>query len=122
MAQTKRKVAMQRYRIIYTACCMLFFISGVANAKPLHRCADHATEQAKKLLSFHLNSDSVIEIAKPVKTLAPIRNPANKKQRLDVLELWGNIDKGQYRLRFIYARIPGECVLMGQEVLEYANL
>ena len=27
-----------------------------------------------------------------------------------------------YRMRFIYARVPGECVLMGQEVLEFASL
>jgi hypothetical protein len=39
-----------------------------------------------------------------------------------VLEVWGRIYKGQYRLRLIYARIPNECVLMGQEVIEYASL
>ena len=51
-----------------------------------------------------------------------MRNPANRLQRFDVLEVWGRIYKGQYRMRFIYARIPNECVLMGQEVLEYAAL
>jgi hypothetical protein len=25
-------------------------------------------------------------------------------------------------MRFLYARVPGECVLMGQEVLEFASL
>jgi hypothetical protein len=102
---------------------MLFLFSSVACAKPLHHCADLATEQAGKLLAFHFGSDSQIDITnKSVKVLAPIRNPANKKQWLDVLELWGNIYKGQYRLRLLYARLPGECVLMGQEVLEYASL
>jgi hypothetical protein len=80
-------------------------------------------EQAKKLLAFHSGLDNRIEIDKSVKKLAPIRNPANKKQLLDVFEVWGYIYKGQYRMRFIYARLlPGECVLMGQEILEYAGL
>jgi hypothetical protein len=51
-----------------------------------------------------------------------MRNPANRKQLLDVLQVWGYIYKGQYRMRFIYARLPGECLLMGQEILEYADL
>ena len=63
-----------------------------------------------------------MEIDKSVKELTPIRNPANKKQLFDVLEVWGYIYKGQYRMRLIYARLPGECVLMGQEILEYASL
>ncbi|MEY4730286.1 MAG: hypothetical protein RL020_1444 [Pseudomonadota bacterium] len=112
---------MPRYALICTACVMLFFLSGAGYAAPLHRCTKQATEQAEKLLAFHFSSANQIEIAKTVNVLAPIRNPANKKQRLDVLELWGNIYKSQYRLRLLYARIPGECVLMGQEVLEYAN-
>jgi hypothetical protein len=36
--------------------------------------------------------------------------------------VWGNIYKGQYRMRFIYARQQKECVLMGQEIIEYAKL
>lgn len=113
---------MQRVSVACAAAVMLFFLSGVASAKPSHRCADQAIEQAEKLLAFHFGPDGQIEIAKKVKVLAPIRNPANKKQWLDVLELWGSIYKGQYRLRLLYARLPGECVLMGQEVLEYASL
>ena len=85
-----------------------------------HHCSDAAIEQAPKLLAFHFGPDSRIEIDKTAKVLAPIRNPANRAQRLDVLEVWGHIYKGQYRMRFIYARSPKECVLVGQEVLEYA--
>ena len=48
--------------------------------------------------------------------------PPTRAQRFDVLEVWGHIYKGDYRMRLIYARIPEECVLMGQEVLEYASL
>ena len=58
-----------------------------------------------------------------MKSLAPIRNPANRTQRFDVLELWGHVYKGRFRIRLIYAQGPGsECVLMGQEILEYADL
>jgi hypothetical protein len=85
-----------------------------------HHCSGAAIEQAPKLLAFHFGPDSRIEIDKTAKVLAPIRNPANRAQSLDVLEVWGHIYKGQYRMRFIYARSPKECVLVGQEVLEYA--
>jgi hypothetical protein len=39
-----------------------------------------------------------------------------------VLEVWGHIYKGRYRMRLIYHPLAGECVLMGQEILEYADL
>ena len=93
-----------------------------AGAQTMHRCAPAAREQAQKLLAFHVGGDDRIEIDKAVKTLLSMRNPANRLQRFDVLEVWGRIYKGQYRLRLVYARIPKECVLMGQEVLEYADL
>ncbi|MEQ1528254.1 MAG: hypothetical protein ABL925_02990 [Methylococcales bacterium] len=96
--------------------------SGLIYAAPDHRCADEAKNQAKKLLAFHFDSAENIEIESRVKALPALRNPANKKQAFDVLEVWGNIYKGQYRMRLLYAQIPGECVLMGQEILEYAGL
>ena len=97
-------------------------VSNVAWAQGPHRCAPAAREQAQKLLAFHVGGDDRIEIDKSVRTLLPMRNPANRLQRFDVLEVWGRIYKGQYRLRLLYARIPNECVLMGQEVVEYASL
>lgn len=96
--------------------------SSSAPAQKPHRCAPAAIEQAPKLLAFHFGPDARAEIDKVVKVLASIRNPANTAQRFDVLEVWGHIYKGDYRMRFLYARIPGECLLMGQEVLEYASL
>jgi hypothetical protein len=93
-----------------------------SSAQKPHRCATAALAQAPKLLAFHFGPDSRIEIDKSAKVLAPIRNPANSAQRFDVLEVWGHIYKGDYRMRFLYARVPGECVLMGQEVLEFASL
>ena len=105
-------------------CAILLFLSSLAHAEPAHHCASTAMEQAKKLLVFHAGSDNRIAIddKKSVKKLVPIRNPANKKQRLDVLEVWGSIYKGEYRMRFLYAQLAGECILMGQEILEYASL
>lgn len=93
-----------------------------AAAQTPHRCSSDAIDQAKKLLTFHFGPDDRIEIDKTVKTLAPIRNPVDRSQRFDVLEVWGEVYKGQYRMRLIYARIPNQCVLMGQEILEYASL
>ena len=87
-----------------------------------HRCAGDALKQAAKLLAFHFGPDDRISVEKSVKVLAPIKNPAADKQTLDVLEVWGNIYKGRYRMRLIYAQMPSECVLMGQEILEYAKL
>jgi hypothetical protein len=116
------KTRMQRFAVKSATCAIVLLLNSLAYAKPIHHCTSEASEQAEKLLAFHFGPDNRIEIAKAVKQLAPIRNPANKKQLLDVLEIWGTIYKGQYRMRFIYARLPGECVLMGQEVLEYASL
>jgi len=45
------------------------------------------------------------------------QKPGQREAVLDVLEVWWNIYKGQYRMRLIYAQIPGECVLMGQKFL-----
>jgi hypothetical protein len=101
---------------------IVLWLSGAAGAQPAHHCSSAATEQARKLLAFHFGPDNRIEIDRSVKTLAPIRNPADRTQRFDVVEVWGYIYKGQYRMRFIYARLPMECVLMGQEILEYASL
>ena len=97
-------------------------VPATTSAQAAHRCAGAAGEQAKKLLTFHFGPDDRIEIDKAVKVLAPIRNPADRAQRFDVLEIWGHIYKGQYRMRFIYAQLPGECLLMGQEILEFASL
>jgi hypothetical protein len=119
---------MPRMQAIRCACAALVLagltvcIFELAHAQPSHSCADAATEQARKLLAFHFGSSDRIDIAPSVKTLSPIPNPANRKQRFDVLEIWGYLYKGRYRMRFIYAQQPGECVLMGQEILEYASL
>lgn len=87
-----------------------------------HRCASAASAQAEKLLTFHMDDDSRIDIDDATKTLAPLRNPSNAKQKFDVIEVTGYVYKATYRMRFIYAQTPGECVLVGQEVLEMTSL
>ena len=107
------------YRLLLLA---LVLGSGLARAEDAHRCAAAAGKQALQLLRFHAGNDERIEIDRSVKVMAPIRNPADKRQAFDVLEVWGYIYKAQYRMHFIYAQLPGECLLVGQEVLEYAKL
>jgi hypothetical protein len=103
------------------ALCAMTSADAPAPQPSPHHCSSAALEQAPKLLAFHFGPDSRIEIDKTARALTPIRNPANRAQRLDVLEVWGHIYKGQYRMRFIYMRSPKDCVLVGQEVLEYAS-
>lgn len=119
---------MLRIQMIGRACVVLIvagmaaWLVGAAQAQSTHPCAGAATEQARKLLAFHFGSGDHIDIDPSVKRLNSIRNPADRTQRLDVLEVWAYIYKGQYRMRFIYAQLPGECLLMGQEILEYSPL
>jgi hypothetical protein len=40
------------------------------------------------------------------------------RERYDVLETWGTVHKARYRMRLIYWRLDGGCVLVGQEILE----
>ncbi len=104
------------------ACAAVLLLGGLVHAAPPHRCAGAAIEQAAKLLAFHYGPDDRIEVDRSAKELTPLRNPANRKQLFDVLQVWGHIYKGKYRMRFIYARLPGECLLIGQEILEHADL
>ncbi len=86
-------------------------------------CANDAIAQARKLLTYHFGEDDRISIDDKATPLPSILNPANRRQRFDVLEVWGFIYKGQYRMRFIYYKPDaGDCVLMGEEILQYATL
>ena len=86
------------------------------------QCHAAAIKQAKALLNFHVGGDDRIAIEDVVKELPSISNPAAPQQRFKVLEVWGTIYKGSYRMHLIYYPIENECVLMGQEVLEFARL
>jgi hypothetical protein len=104
------------------ACLLLLaaFSQNLFAAEP--QCTKEARQQAEKLLAFHADTDIRIEIDQKVQELKPLPNPANNTQRFAVLEVWGYIYKGQYRMRFIYHRQQGSCLLIGQEVLEHARL
>ena len=102
---------------------LLVLASGSAGAAEPHRCADEATKQAEKLITFHFGPDDRISIRPEVTAIAPIKNPVNPEQSFDVLEVWADIYKGRYRMRLLYdTKIPDMCVLMGQEILEFADL
>jgi hypothetical protein len=92
-----------------------------AAAKPAHPCASQAAEQALKLLRFHTDADDRAEVfrdqARQIGGLKALRG----KGRLDVIEVPGAVYKASYRIRLIYAQIPGSCVLMGQEVIEESD-
>lgn len=96
-----------------------------AQAAPAHRCAPDAVKRAAPLLALHFEDDSTAEnphisIGDEVKVLPPIK-ALKGTGKFDVLEVWGYIYKGEYRMRFLYAQIDDECVLMGQEILESAD-
>ena len=104
---------------------MLAIIAPIAATPAPHACAADAIKRAGPLLQLHFTDGAGgrvenLDIDPKVKVLPPLKALRGKGQ-FDVLEVWGYIYKGQYRMRFIYARIPGECVLMGQEILEYAD-
>ncbi|WP_458998417.1 hypothetical protein [Stenotrophomonas sp. PSU-St7] len=86
------------------------------------QCSPQAVAQAKRLLAFHTDGDERAEVEGPALPLPSIVNPADSKQRFDVLEVWGYVYRGSYRMRLEYCRSGGGCVLMGQEILEIARL
>jgi hypothetical protein len=85
-------------------------------------CAAKALERGKQLLTFHHGPDDRMTIDQTAKQLPSIRNPRDAKQIFDVIEVWGYIYKAQYRMRFIYYNSSNtSCLLMGEEILEYAR-
>jgi hypothetical protein len=108
-------------RTMFTVLVMLLNIP-TAHAANVHPCAADATSRAAKLLALQAETDQPGTVAKTVTTLSPIRNPANGKQKFDVLAINGYVYKAQYRMRFLYAQIPGQCALVGQEILEFTGL
>ena len=104
----------------------VLFACDYAEAAAVHQCSADAVAQAKKLLVFYLHLDdgttnrqwTVDDNVRNIGKISAIRG----KQRYDVLEVFGNVYKGRYRMRFIYALVGGECTLMGEEILEGAIL
>jgi hypothetical protein len=107
--------------IQYVTLVLFLVTSTQAFSEPVHHCSTDAALQAQKLLDFHFGLDDRTEIDEHVTVLKAIKNPAGKG-KFDVLEVYGHIYKGTYRMRFIYGQIPNQCVLVGQEILEITNL
>jgi hypothetical protein len=92
-------------------------------AQERHPCAGDAVARAAPLVKLHLDdAELATSVAvDPVAKTLPAIKALKGDGRFDVLEVWAHVIKADYRLRFIYARIKGSCVLMGQEVLEAGN-
>src|SRR6516162_10183020 len=82
-----------------------------AVAATVHPCSADAVARAKELLVFYLhldngtaNSKLSIEDNIKISKVPAIRGT----QFYDVLEVWGNVYKGRYRMRFTYALVGGE--------------
>ena len=102
------------------AALVLSCAAGAAHAG----CAGDALVRAEPLLRLHFarGGEGVpdLAISDVVKTLPAIKAPVGRG-RFDVLEVRGYIYKSEYRMRFIYAQIPNDCVLMGQEIIELSD-
>ncbi len=107
---------------LFAALAALLLTSSATHAASAHPCTADATSRAAKLLALQAESDQPGTIAKTVTTLKPVRNPANSKQKFDVLAISGHVYKAEYRMRFVYAQIPGQCALVGQEILAFTGL
>lgn len=92
----------------------------LALAEP-HPCAAEAVTQATRLLAFHTEDDDRLWVDPELTRMPSLANPVGGEQWFDVLELWGYVYRARYRVRLIYAQLDG-CVLMGQEILEFAEL
>lgn len=119
-------MSFQRLSTLATLLCLLSlptaFAQTTATPTPPHPCAAEAIKQAKALLMFHSDNDPRAEVGHDISVLPPMKNPASPKQLLDVLDIPGAIYRSDYRIRLIYARLPGVCALMGQEILEISEL
>jgi hypothetical protein len=121
-----REVAGRRFGTFVKTAVLAFLgalsiLSTLAYSQPTHRCAQDAIKQAKALLIFHAGGEVNVGVDDQVKVLAPLRNPVNRRQFFDVLEVRGYVYRANYQMRLIYAQVPGACALMGQEILERAS-
>jgi len=102
------------------AAATFFAFPALAQNAARPACADEALKAAEKLLKFHSDGDERAKVDDKVRRIGTVK-PLAGKGAFDVLEVEGTIYKGEYRMRLIYAQMPGSCVLMGQEILERGN-
>lgn len=96
-------------------------MAGISHAEPIP-CAEQALAQAPALLRFHYGESVPVHVDALVSPQPRIENPGNREQMLDVVEVNGNIYRASYRMRFLFFVNEGQCALVGQEILEHANL
>jgi hypothetical protein len=99
----------------------LTLLGTLTHAQRIHRCTADAIKQAKALLIFHAGSETNVGVEDTVKVLPPLRNPVNRRQFFDVLEVRGYVYRANYQMRLVYAQVPDVCALMGQEILERSS-
>lgn len=90
-------------------------------APTTHHCTADALQQAEKLLKFHNNNDDRAEVSKDSSKFIGSVPALVGKGHFDVLEVWGSVYKGEYRMHFLYAQLPDDCALMGEEILEHSD-
>lgn len=83
-------------------------------------CAAEASKAALKLLKLHTEADDRATVEGGARKIGTVKALVGGKP-LDVLEVEGSVYKANYRIRLIYAQIPGSCALIGQEILERSN-
>jgi hypothetical protein len=81
--------------------------------------SEDAAEQAKRLLIFHMGEGFEDGLGfEPPRQAPSRRNPANPKQKFDVLEVVGYAaPHGEYRMRLTYNSSPRGCILMDKRSL-----
>jgi hypothetical protein len=119
----------------YIAAVILSLAASAAFGET-HPCEADALAQAGPLLKLHFNDEGSVlaknpgepdgsdaqawslddhaTVLKPVKALVGAG-------KFDVLEVNGYVYRATYRMHFIYAQVPGDCLLMGQEILEMSD-
>lgn len=109
-------------RSLRLAFVLLLASGGAGLAQARHPCAADARTRAAPLVKLHVGEEATENVAidDAVKNLPAVK-ALKGDGRFDVLEVWGHVYKADYRLRFLYARIGGTCVLMGQEIIEASN-
>jgi len=107
--------------VLFALLLQLLASSG-AQADSGHRCAADAIQRAKALLVFHAGTEADVGVEDSFKLLAPLRNPVNRQQFFDVLQVQGHVYRASFQMRLLYARVPGTCVLVGQEIIERSSL
>lgn len=102
---------------------LFFILVGPAQAQAPHACSGDALARARALLRFHLadpGMEGQIADGTTARRIADVPTLTGKG-KLDVLEVTADVYKARYRMRFLYAQIPGTCALLGQEILDASN-